>query len=330
MDKNCPCGSSPRRHHTSATLVAVDSTKSASRDIRLRRLSPDRQVFSRAELRAHGLDWHAVASQVRARRWRVIGRQAVVLHRGALTIEQRWQVAIMHAGPRALLGGRSALLSHGLQNWDDGVVHVLVPKGTRVPPLSWLRVQHTRRWPTRAGGLVPRCDVARAAVDAAIRSPQPRTAVGLLAAVVQQRLAPAEWLADELAVAGRVRHRRLLLIALGDVAGGSHSMTELDFVRLCRRHDLPVPTRQVRRKDATGRVRYLDAAWILPDGRTVVAEIDGGLHLSPDHYWDDMARDNDNALRGDLGLRFPAVAIHLHEQLVAAQLRIALAPLLAA
>lgn len=236
----------------------------------------------------------------------------------------------MHSGPRALLGGRSALQTYGLHGWDDGAVHVLVPKGTRVPPLSWLRAQHTRRWPAAAAGSLPRCDVARAAIDAAIRSPSPRTAVGVLAAVVQQRLALPEWLFVELESAGRVRHRRTLLLSLGELAGGSHSVSELDFLRLCRRNGLPDPARQVRRRDSHGRVRYLDATWVLPDGRTVVVEIDGGLHLVAEQYWADMARDNDNVLRGDISLRFPGFALHTNEGQVVAQLRIALAPLLAA
>lgn len=287
-------------------------------------------VLSRAQLRTVGLSAHGVAVHIRARRWRIIGRQAVVLHRGPLSVEQRWRVAVVHAGPRALLGGRSGLASHGLRDWEDGLVYVLVPKGTRVPPLSWLRVQHTRRWPATAVGGVPRCDVARAAIDAAIRSRNPRTAIGVLAATVQQRLALPEWLFAELESAGRVRHRRLLLSSLGDLAGGSHSVTEVDFLRLCRRNGVPDPVRQVRRRDSQGRIRYLDATWVLPDGRTVVVEIDGGLHLRADQYWDDMARDNDNVLRGDISLRFPGWALRTGEARVAAQLRTALAPLLAA
>lgn len=39
------------------------------------------------------------------------------------------------------------------------------------------------------------------------------------------------------------------------------TLAEIDLARLCRRFGLPVPSRQERRRDASGRVRYLDAYW---------------------------------------------------------------------
>ena len=40
-----------------------------------------------------------------------------------------------------------------------------------------------------------------------------------------------------------------------------------------------MPDRQVRRRDASGRVRFTDAQWPLPDGRIVVLEVEGGFHM---------------------------------------------------
>lgn len=62
----------------------------------------------------------------------------------------------------------------------------------------------------------------------------------------------------ELVTAGQVRHRRLLMAAISDAEGGVQALSELDFTGLCRRYGLPEPTRQVRRRDASGRLRYID------------------------------------------------------------------------
>ncbi len=79
-----------------------------------------------------------------------------------------------------------------------------------------------------------------------------------------------------------------------DVAGGSLSEYELLFVRLCRRYQLPTPDRQRRRRDATGRWRYLDAEF---DEVCLVVEIDGQQHTEVLACWEDMMRDNDLVAR---------------------------------
>ena len=50
----------------------------------------------------------------------------------------------------------------------------------------------------------------------------------------------------------------LIIETIRDVAGGSLSEYEVLFLRMCQTFGLPKPTRQRRRKDASGRWRYLD------------------------------------------------------------------------
>jgi len=169
--------------------------------------------------------------------------------------------------------------------------------------------------------------IERAAVDAAAWSRSARTAVGLLAAVVQQRLSTPARLAEALETAGKVRHHRVLALALGDISGGSQSLAEIDFVRFCRTHDLPEPDRQARRKDARGRWRYLDVEWRLPAGRVLVVEIDGIGHLEATRWYDDLLRTAE--LPPDDGrtlIRLPATAVRLDGLRVAAILRAHLVP----
>ena len=101
-------------------------------------------------------------------------------------------------------------------------------------------------------------------------------------------------------------------------------MSEIDFVRLCRRHGLPEPMRQAVRVEPSGRRRYLDASWRRRDGRLVVVEVDGALHLAPKRWWDDQLRQNELALAGALVLRCPSVVVRTEAELVASQLRRAL------
>lgn len=110
------------------------------------------------------------------------------------------------------------------------------------------------------------------------------------------------------------------MLATEDIAQGSHALSEIDFLNLCRRFGLPSPTRQAVRTDRFGRRRYLDVEWRLPDGRIVVAEIDGALHLSPLRWVDDQLRQNEVVIGGTIVLRYPTVVVRAEPQLVAEQL----------
>ncbi|MGN6474251.1 MAG: hypothetical protein ACTHK4_11475, partial [Mycobacteriales bacterium] len=138
------------------------------------------------------------------------------------------------------------------------------------------------------------------------------------------RLTTADRLLQELGAAGSVRHRRLLEAALCDIGGGAQAVSELDFIRYCRRHGLPQPALQTVRLDASGRRRYLDATLRGRNGKTVHVEIDGALHLVVDNYWRDMARGNELVIGNERLLRFPSYVIHGNDSYAADQLRRAL------
>jgi hypothetical protein len=109
-----------------------------------------------------------------------------------------------------------------------------------------------------------------------------------------------------------------------DIAMGAQALSEIDFVALCRRNGLPIPTLQAIRVEPGGRRRYLDAEWRRRDGRRVAAEVDGALHLSARRWYDDQLRQNEIVLGGTLVVRFPSVVVRTEERLVADQLRRAL------
>ncbi len=245
----------------------------------------------------------------------------MVLHGGPPTPAERRGIALLNCGDHALLTAFTAAELHGLRGWERPTIHVLLPAGTRVRGVVRpVRLHYTGDW-TRVdpvpGRRLHRC--APALVLAASTFAHPRPACGVLAAAVQQRLVTAGRLHAALQQAPRTRHRRFLVAALDDIAQGAHAMSEIDFVRVCRRAGLPAPTRQAVRVEPGGRRRYLDAEWTRADGRRVVVEVDGALHLSPRRWWDDQLRQNELVIADDL--RFPSVVVRTTPDEVVGQLR---------
>ena len=85
--------------------------------------------------------------------------------------------------------------------------------------------------------------------------------------------------------------------------------------------NLPVPDRQVPRRDQQGRRRWLDACW---EQARLVVEIDGAAHIDVLTYWDDMDRGNDLTLDHYRVMRFPAWVIRYNPEFVATKIRQAL------
>jgi hypothetical protein len=289
-------------------------------------VSGNQVVHSWVELNRAGFSDDAIQAQLSARRWQRVGR-AVVQHNGPLTRSQRWLVARLHAGPRALLTAFTAAQWLGLNGWERTETHILAPVGTRARRIDSgpVRLHFALHWTdVRQHGRSVCHDLPDALLRAAATFDSARPACGILAASVQQRLVTPAALRDSLARASRTRHRAILLSAVADIEQGSEALSEIDFLALCRRFSLPEPERQTVRRDSTGRRRYLDATWRRSDGRLVVVEIDGALHLAQKRWWDDQLRQNELSLADALVLRFPSVVVRTEPELVAAQLRRAL------
>lgn len=271
-------------------------------------------------------------SEVQARlasgRWRRIGK-AIVTHNADLTREQRWRVAVVNCGPRAVLTSFSSAEALGLTGWTREETHVLVPAGVARPRLPGLPVvlHRTTRFDADELMGLHRCHrIAPSLVLAASSFGSPRPGCGVLAAGVQQRLTSGADLRAAVVAAPRTRHHAALLAAADDVAMGAQALSEIDFIRLCRRNRLPAPIQQAVRREPSGRRRYLDAEWRLSDGRRVVVEVDGAVHLAPRRWFDDQLRQNELSLSGTLVLRYPSVIVRTEPALVVRQLRRALQP----
>lgn len=265
-----------------------------------------RGLARRSQLAQLGVTRDHVATHVAAGRWQVLTPEVVAADNGSLDEQQRRWLAVLHA-TCGWLGGRSALQQRGLTGYEPDRIHVLVPRDRRPATVPGVVVHVTDRLPGPAPDLARGLAVtsaARSTVDGAAWERWPRAAAGLALSVVQQRLATPDEVLAELAVAGRVRHRAVLRDALADAGAGADSLAEVDIVPLIRRAGLPAPRRQVA---APGRRHDLELA--LPDGMTLVIEIDGPAHDNPESRWSDAARDVGVAADGKLLVRIPAFAV---------------------
>jgi hypothetical protein len=267
-------------------------------------------------------------------RWQRICRGVFVTFTGRLDRHQEHWAAVLAAGPMAVLAGLAAARAGGLRRVPyqrrDGI-DILVPATRRAANLLCAMpadfpavfVRRTRYLPRDdlQRGRPNRTTMERSLVDAAQWALTDHEAQSIIAAGCQQRLlAPT----DVLAVAKRLptlSRRRLILSTARDLAGGAEALSEIDLTRLCRRFGLPAPKHQERRRDASGRVRYLDAYW--PQWHLHV-EVDGAHHMEVAHWEADMRRQNDIWVAGDRILRFSAFQTRHRPAEVAEQIRKAL------
>lgn len=274
-------GSSAAR--PAAMLLTVPLVSPALSDPGFRALR-DRQslVLSRAQLGAHQIGRQLIARRVAAEAWQPVGPHVVVLHGSALSRQQQYWAGVLHAGPGAALSGLTALEAAGFTGFhtDDVVTLVRHGSGRRllVTDLVTVRVSESSTvGPADVLALraPPRVRQGLAAVLAASAARSDRACRTILAMVVQQRLAAPDELRTLVEQRSKLPRRALILETIEDVAGGSESLPELEYLAGLRRFGLPTPTRQrpVRRPD--GRYR-LDAEF---DQWLVTVEINGAQHL---------------------------------------------------
>jgi len=268
----------------------------------------------------------AVRWRLESGRWQRPCRGIVVTHSGPLSSGQRLWVVVLAAGRQAALAGLTAARLEGLTGFDDGRIHVVVPASrlVRAELPDVVAVHRSRLFgpgdvhPARQP---PRTRMPRSILDAASWMRTENGARAILAAGVQQRLVRAEDLTAELARRPRGPRRALIRATVADITDGAQALSELDFGRLTRRYGLPEPSRQVLRREPSGRARWLDAYW---ERARVVAEVDGLWHMDAAAWWADMRRDNELTVSGYRVLRFPAFAVRDHPDAVAEQIASAL------
>jgi len=283
--------------------------------VRARALGREQElVCGRRQLYAAGVPRWLVLREIRGGRWQRTGRQSVALHNGPLTGEARRWVAVLENGPRAALSGTSGLQYDGVTALTDDVIHVFVPRGAPRIRLSGVHRHESRRW--READVVTtglrRTTPAVSAVMAALWAKTERQATFFLVLSVQQGLCTPAQLAEVLERVRRHRFRKMLWVAVADIAEGARSVGELDVGRALARRGLPKPSRQVKRTRPNGSV-YLDLDW---EDYGLSMEVDGAQHDLPWLRLTDTVRDLETLAGGAHVMRIPLLAWRLDESRV--------------
>lgn len=283
------------------------------------------RVVSRRQLQRSGWSRHHIAHETAIGRWTIVAPEVVALQNAPLTWEQMLWLGVLHAGQGAVLSHRTACQLNNLTGWEGDEVEVMMVKSHTPEPLAGFVFHETRRdyrsWLHPAKN-PPMLGLEFAALLTAERQKRIPPGIGVLAACVQQRLTTASRLFTASTSISKLRHGRHFRLALWDIEGGSHSFAELDVARKCLAAGLKPPTRQRVRCDATGRRRYVDMEWELPDGTIIILEIDGSFHLIADHWWRDMRRERRLVVSGPRVLRASTIEVRLAFEDIARDLRL--------
>lgn len=266
-------------------------------------------VVARRQVLATGLGDDDIERMLRRREWSRVHPGVYVDHTGQPTwIERAWAAALFH-WPSAL-AGPSALRVHGLRS-AGGVlssvtsepIHLVVAHDRRVWSPAGVLLTRRRRFDDQVQLHLspPRLRIDEALLDVASGCRGEASAVAVLADACQEGRTTPSRLRATLLSRGRLRHRKTLLAVLDDIADGALSAFEQRYLtQVERRHGLPRARRQVR-VVVRGGVTYRDVEYT--DFATVV-ELDGRLaHASARRRWDDLDRDIEAAIRGDLTVR---------------------------
>lgn len=212
-------------------------------------------------------------------------------HRG-LSNEGRWMAAVLACGPGAVLSHRAAAEHWELLSPTRSVIDVTVPGlGGRAkrPGLRIHRSHLPRSSTTRRAGIAVTTP-ARTLIDLRRSLPPP---------IYRRAVREAEYRGLDLA---------------GLETDGTRSEPESAFLRLCRRHHLPEPERNVR----IGRFT-VDFLWRNP---RLVVEVDGWVaHRGRQAFEDDHQRDLELRVQGLRVLRFTARQIQRDPAAVTAAVR---------
>ena len=276
--------------------------------------------------RRQALRWlsaKALRHRLRSGRWQRPHRAVYVAATGRLSRAQRRWIAVLATD--GLLAGLTALEVSGLKGYVRTPIHVVVPvlRNVRRPPTDVVvhRTSRLRAADGSPAAVPPRTMPARSLIDAAQWAGTDDEARAIIAAGYQQRLVAGDDLHRALARMRGVVREGLIRETADDASHGAESISELDFLRLCRRAELPEPTRQAVRYDAHGNKRYRDAFF---EEYGLHVEIDGGQHMEVRAWTADMRQHNEIVISGVRLLRFTGWQLRHRPREVVDQLRAAL------
>jgi hypothetical protein len=252
---------------------------------------------------AAGFSRGAVAHRCSRGDWQRVFPRVYATYSGPLHAEHRLQAALAYAGPGAALSHQTAAVGHGLAVAQTKTLHLVVPAGRRVAPQDGLTLHYSRDLPStdvRSVRGLACTSVERTVLDLVRNATSPGRAAGIIADAVGSGRTKSSRIRALVADRAAVPYRADLLDVLAETQEGCHSALELRHASICRVHELPLGTRQVRQL-LDGKVTYADN---VVQEFEVYTEMDG--RLGHDQFVDrfrDHNRDNANTVAGRSTLR---------------------------
>jgi Transcriptional regulator, AbiEi antitoxin len=262
-----------------------------------------RGVLSRPQAISLGLTDSAIAARLRKGRWQRLHPGVYATFSGDPARQALLWAAVLRAGPAAVLSHQTAAELHSLTSDPAPAIHVLVPSGSQIAPITGVALHYSRRVNEARHPVLlpPRTRIEEAVLDLAAAASSLDPALGwIFHACGSRRTTPGK-ISAAMLLRPRMRWRSELSDALSLATNGVHSLLEFRYVnRVERPHGLPPGKRQhaVRR---AGRRQYQDVDY---DSCDVVVELDGQAAHPEGLRWGDIRRDNANAAEGLLTLRY--------------------------
>ena len=261
-------------------------------------------LLTRARLAMFGFSSDFIARRLRIRHWQLVSSRVVALQGSPLTRLQRIGAASLHF-ENHVLTGVAALEVSGLGSLSSGRIDLLGPRGGRVEPFGSAVLHTSRRMITRIDGFPAKTSHEISVLHAVAWAETDKQARFFALWAVQRRLVELESLYRVAASSPADLNFRRAVRLLAPLEPGVTTLTELEFLRQCRRRGLPEPKRQVEVVGSDGRRRFLDFVFEVK-GATLIVEIDGRGHLEPGQHVDDIHRDNSFAATSSRIVRVPA------------------------
>lgn len=265
----------------------------------------DGVVARRQLLTFPGTDPTSVARMLRRRELVEVHRGVYVEHTGPPSWQQRAWAAVLWAWPAALAGESSwrAFEGPGRRRRDSARLHVVVERDRRLAPPPGVVVHRRAGFGEHVQWNLgpPRVRLEEAVLDVALGATDELALVAALADAAGSRRTTAERLSHALAGRARVPRRALLEDVLSDVAAGTCSVLEREYLRRVERpHGLPRGSRQVL-LEHVGRSMWQDVVY---EGWDVHVGLDGRLdHTALTDRDRDLERDLLVAGRGGRSVR---------------------------
>jgi very-short-patch-repair endonuclease len=261
-------------------------------------------VITRAQALAAGMTRHAVYARVDSRRWQQLQVGVYAAYSGRPTRESLMWAAVLGARQGGVLCHQSAAELHGLLEAGRGAaIHVMVPRGHTVAPMTGVVIHYSQRVDVARHPALepPRTRLEETVLDLAEAEATTTGAISWILTACASRRTKPERLLQAMASRPRMRRRKILLAALGDARIGVESILEHGYLyRVERAHDLPEGARQ-RRTRVGGAWRYEDVRY---EKYGVIVELDGQAAHPEGERWQDVRRDNVSAMNGWITLRY--------------------------